>query len=128
MDGQRFSILPGTWAVARLGPHDRVPPWALEGGDFVSITRTAEELTVVCPESAALGDVQVERGWAVLKLHGPFPFTQVGVLARFATPLAAAGVSLLAIGTFDTDYLLVKAHDLPAACRALVAAGHELVS
>lgn len=128
MSRHRFSVLPGTWAIARLGPRDPIPPWALGSATFVSITRTADELTVVCRDDAPFGDVPIERGWAILKLHGPIPFTEVGVLARFASPLAAARISLFAISTFDTDYLLVKACDRAAACDALAAAGHQLVS
>ena len=125
MSGHRFSVMPGRWAIVRLGPGEPVPSWALGAGDFVSVTRTADELSVVCPESAAPGTVQAERGWAVIKLHGPFPFQAVGVLASFAAPLAAAGVSLFAISTYDTDYLLVNAADVPAARRALEGAGHR---
>ena len=112
----------------RLGAGEAVPAWALDAQGFVSITRTVDELSVVCPESAAPGDLPTERGWAVLKLHGPFPFAQVGVLSSFAAPLASARISLFAISTFDTDYILVKSGDLPAACRALTAAGHTLAT
>ena len=123
----RFSVVPGRWAIARLSPDAPVPPWALAAEGFVSITRTADELSVVCPESVVPQGVQVEPGWAVLKLLGPFPFDQVGVLASVASPLAAAGISLFALSTFDTDYVLVKESRLPSAREALVAAGHELV-
>jgi hypothetical protein len=122
-----FSVVPGRWAVARLSPDAPVPAWAAAAGGFVSITRTADELSIVCPEPAAPRDVRVEPGWALLKLLGPFPFDQVGVLASVASPLAAAGISLFAVSTFDTDYLLVKTPSLIAACEALVAAGHEQV-
>ena len=117
--------MPGTWAVVRLDAADAVPRWALDATSFVSITRTSDELSIVCPESAAPQDVRSARGWGILRLHGPFPFAQVGVMASFAAPLAAAGVSIFGISTFDTDYILVKRTQLPAACEALIAAGHE---
>lgn len=128
MSGQRFSVMPGMWAVVRLDATDAVPRWALDTTDFVSITRTSDELSIVCPETAAPHDVRSERGWGILKLHGPFPFALVGVMASFATPLAAAGVSIFGISTFDTDYVLVKTAQLSAACQALIAAGHELIA
>lgn len=127
MNMERFSVLKGAWAVVRLGATDPVPPWALHGEQFLSITRTTDELSVVCLESVAPRDLRAERGWAILKLHGPFPFNEVGVLASFAMPLAAAKVTMLAFGTFDTDYILVKSIDLATACRALTEAGHEHV-
>ncbi len=94
---------------------------------FMSITRTARELSVVCPESAAPHGVAVERGWRLLEIHGPLAFGQIGVLAGFLSPLAAAGVSVFVVSTFDTDYVLVKETHVAAACAALTAAGHALV-
>ena len=125
---QRFSHVEGTWAVARLGPGDAIPPWALGVTGFVSITRTHDELSIVCPAASVPPDVRAETGWALLELHGPFPFSQVGVLASFASPLAASDISLFAVSTFDTDYILVKSAQVEAACIALVAAGHTLVA
>jgi hypothetical protein len=126
MNAQHFSIMPGRWAVLRLEATDAVPRWALDTTDFVSITRTSDELSIVCPETAAPHDVRSERGWALLKLRGPFPFEQIGVMASFVNPLAAAGISIFSISTFDTDYILIKAVQVAAACQALTAAGHEL--
>ncbi len=119
-----FSLLPDTYAVVRLGPSDPIPTWAARSSGLVSITRTVDELSIVCLQSSTLLDVRVERGWRAFKLHGPFPFEQVGVLASFAGPLARAGVSVFVISTFDTDYILVKAVHLEHAIQALAAAGH----
>jgi uncharacterized protein len=127
MNTQRFSVLRGTWTVARLGAKDDVPMWALNAPGFVSITRTDDELSIVCQESVIPSGVQSESGWAILKLQGPFPFAQLGVLASFASPLGAAGVSIFSVSTFDTDYILIKAAQVSAACKALTAEGHELV-
>jgi uncharacterized protein len=127
MNTQRFSVLRGTWAVARLGAKDDVPTWALSASGFVSITRTDDELSIVCQVSAVPVGVQSEPGWAILKVHGPFPFAQLGVLASFASPLSAAAVSIFSVSTFDTDYILIKATQVSVACQALTVAGHELV-
>ena len=77
----------------------------------------------------AVGGVEprIERGWALLKLHGPFPLDTIGVLASVARPLAEAGVSLFALSTFETDYLLVREILVEQAVEALTRAGHELV-
>ena len=122
--GQRFTLLEGSWAVIRLDPGAPVPEWAWTG-PFCSVSRTPEELSVVCLESAVpAGAGRIEGGWALLRLHGPFPFQAVGILASVAQPLALAGVSLFAVSTFDTDYFLIKRDQLPAALDALAAAGH----
>jgi uncharacterized protein len=128
MSGQRFSVLHGSWAVARLPAAAPIPPWVrLDGEDFSSITRTGDELSIVSPQDLVPSGVQAERGWSILKLLGPFPFDEVGVLASFARPLASMKISILAIGTFDTDYILIKSADVAAACECLTAAGHTHV-
>lgn len=102
------------------------PTWAR--GTFVSVTATDEELSVVCPTNVVPAEVTAERDWRVLKVVGPFAFTAVGVLASLTTPLAQAGISLLAIATYDTDYLLVKSDSLESAVAALTAAGHMRIT
>ena len=131
MAGQKFSVVPGTYAVCRLPAAADVPPWASAAGGFASVTRTAEELSIVCEEARVPATepegLRREGGFALLKLHGPFPLNAVGILASVAKPLAEAGISLLAIGTFDTDYLLVKRALAEQAVATLVEAGHTLV-
>ena len=127
MPNYRFVVLEGTWAVARLSPTLPVPAWALAPSAFSSITRSHDELSIVCPEPYAPKGIDVQSGWSVIKLLGPFPFSQTGVLASFAFPLAAHGISIFATSTFDTDFILVKAADLSKACSVLAASGHELV-
>jgi hypothetical protein len=123
--GYSFSVLPGTFAVCRLPAVEPLPAWA-DGGPFSSITRTGDELSIVVPEDRVPTGVQAEGGWAVLRLNGPFPFTAVGVLASVAVPLAAARISLFAVSTFDTDYVLVKESAREKAVAVLQEAGHTL--
>lgn len=103
-----------------------MPDWAL-GAGFFSATRTSDELSVVCDEGRVPADVRVERAWVGLKLEGPFPFAMTGVLASFLQPLAEAGISIFAVSTFDTDYVLVKREKLERAIAVLSTAGHAMI-
>ena len=120
-----LSVIKQTLAVCRLEPDAPIPDWAM-GAAFLSVTRTADELSLVVPEECVAGDIRSERGWFALKVAGPLDFTLTGVLASLAAPLAEAGVSIFAISTFDTDYLMVKTADLEAALEALMRAGHRV--
>jgi putative acetyltransferase len=116
-------VLDGAFAVCRLPNTSSLPPWAAAGG-FFSMTRTADELSVVCAEAAVPEGVRCEHGWRCLRVAGTIDFSVVGVLAALTAALAGAGVSVFAISTFDTDYLLVKDNDLAAALAAFRRAGH----
>jgi hypothetical protein len=117
-------LLRGPYAVCRLPVDAASPAWAV--GECTSVTRTAEELSVVCREEAVPEGVRCERGWRCLRVAGTMDFALVGVLASLLVPLADAGVSVFALSTFDTDYLLVKEEDLAKAAEALAAAGHSI--
>jgi uncharacterized protein len=110
-------------AICRLDAAAEVPPWTL-AGPFASITRTADELSIVCAQDLVPPEVRAERGWRALGIAGPLDFAMTGVLAALAGPLAAEGISLFAISTFDTDYVLVREADLGRAIVALRRAGH----
>jgi len=118
-------VVDGLFAVCRLESAGSVPRWAT-AGEFFSITGTAEELSVVCPQEAVPEGVKGERGWRCLRVAGTIPFSVVGVLASLTAPLAEAGISVFAISTFDTDYLLVKAEDLERAIDILRWRGHTI--
>lgn len=121
-----LDVLPERFAVVRLAADAALPKWAQGAGALVSVTRTADELSIVCPEAAVPSDLPAQRGFRGLRVRGPLAFSAVGVLASLAGPLAAAGVSLFALSTYDTDYLLVRAADLERAVAALAGAGHAL--
>jgi hypothetical protein len=118
-------ILDDRLAVCRLHRGDDIPSLATLGG-FSSITRTHDELTVVCFEASVPEGVRSEKAWRALRVSGALDFTLFGVLASLTAPLAEAGVALFALSTFDTDYLLVKESDLGRAIEALVAYGHAV--
>jgi nitrilase len=119
-----FTHLQDTFAIVRLPPSEDMPRWA--SGELVSITRTADELSVVCKESAVPAGSHADRGWQCLKVEGPMPLTMVGVAAEFTSLLAKAGVSVFLISTFDTDYILVKGDALERAADALRGGGHSV--
>jgi hypothetical protein len=121
-----LTVLPEPLAICRLRPMERIPSWALEEHESLSsITRTPDELSIVCPEEAVPPDTQAEGGWRALKVPGPIPFEQTGVLASIAGPLAQAGISIFAVSTYDTDYVLVKAEDVERALAALESPPHR---
>ena len=119
-------IMPDEMAVARLEPTSPVPHWAL-AAPFFSITRTPDELSVLCPSAFLPDGVMAERGWRCLQVAGPLDFELVGVLASLLEPLRLAEVSVFVLSTFDTDYILVKSDQLPQAIAALRQAGCQII-
>ena len=122
MDELRYEWLEDQLAVCRLEPTSALPDW-LPAQGFTSVTRTTEELSVVCRAEAVPAGVKSETGWAALKVLGPLPFDAVGILRRFAAPLADADIPIIAIGTFDTDYVMVQHSHREKADGCLAAAG-----
>lgn len=119
-----LAVLPGKLAVCRLPPEAPLPAWA--SGSFLCVTRTAEELSVVVAQERVPPGVECQREFRALRVEGKLDFSAVGILAALARPLAEAGISILAISTFDTDYVLVKQGELGRALAALRAAGHTV--
>ena len=115
-----------TLAVCRLDKAAQFPGWALAGG-FFSVTRTSDELSVVCSQNLVPEGVKCEREWRGLKVLGPLDFVLTGILSSLATPLAQAGISIFAISTFDTDYLLVRDRDLFETVSVLTNAGFKFL-
>jgi hypothetical protein len=120
-----LTVLPFTLAVCRMPPNNPLPVWAAETR-LLSLTRTEDELSLVCEEALVPAGVQREPGWRALKVTGPLDFSLTGVLSSLLAPLAQAGVSIFAISTYDTDYLLVKEANLNEAVAALRGAGHQV--
>jgi len=125
MTSHQWTILalPSRFAICRLEPTAPLPSWSSSDG-FCSITRTADEMSIVCLEQAVPEGTKCEKGWRCLRVAGTIEFSVVGVLAALVTPLAEAGISVLAISTFDTDYLLVKEKDFEKTVAALRQQGH----
>jgi len=120
-----ITVHPEQYAICRLEPDAPVPVWA-GGAGFLSITRTAVELTVVCAEEMVPETAHAERRRRLLQIEGTLAFTLIGVLASVAEPLAKAEISIFAVSTYDTDYLLISEKDLRGATEVLEAAGHTV--
>lgn len=122
----KFRQLAGLYAIVRLSPNAPVPAWATKD-NFTSITRTAEELSIVCPaENIPKGFAPALRSLC-LKLEGPFPFSQTGVLLSFIQPLSNNAIPIFALSTYDTDYVLIPQEHAGRAVDLLNQAGHELI-
>ena len=121
----KFRLLHSHYAIVRLAAGAAIPEWATRG-EFSSITRTDDELSIVCPAANLPSDAHSAHRWIVLKLEGPFPFSQTGVLLSFIEPLSTKDVPIFAISTYDTDYVLIQ-EEFSGAIDILREAGHELV-
>lgn len=120
-----LTLLPEALSVCRLPGGAAAPPW-LEGEAFTAVTRTPHETSVVCRAAVVPEDVRAEPGWRALRVAGPLDFALTGILLALLAPLAAAGVAVFALSTFDTDYLLVREAALDDALEALTTAGHRI--
>jgi len=119
----KLSILEDLFTVHRFPPDHEIPKQIYEN-QFCSISKTADELSIVCSSSLLLGSDISETGWSCIKVLGPLDFSLTGILADISVVLAKAEVSIFAISTFDTDYVLVKSETLPVAKEALQKAGY----
>jgi len=119
-------VLPDTLAICRLGPDDSIPSWAATSQPFITISRTRSELSITAPEHLVTSFAGCEHGYRAVRVEGALPLDLVGIVAAMAQPLADAGISLFAISTFETDYILVQDADLPRARAAWQRAGHTL--
>jgi len=123
----KFWLTRSNYGIVRLAPEAAVPEWALQG-EFTSVTRTREELSIVCPIENLPREVNSPHRWICLKLDGPFPFSQTGVLLSFIEPLSKNGIPIFAVSTFDTDYVFIQEEWSGAGLDFLRRAGHELQS
>lgn len=120
----KLRVLENEFTIHRFPPFHATPDQVAQSG-FYSVSRTSEELSIVCDSAVCLDSEKSEPGWACIQVIGPLDFSLTGILAHIATVLAASRISLFAVSTFDTDYILVKSEKLPSARKALLAGGYE---
>ena len=116
-----LSKMESKFSILKLKPNAEIPAWALIGDSFFSITKTDDELSIVCEESCVPPNVKdnVEKDWRCFKVEGPLDFSMTGVLSQIAGPLADAKIPIFVVSTFDTDYILVKAEYFEHSCAVL---------
>jgi uncharacterized protein len=120
-----LQLLPDELAVCRLEPGAPLPAWAMNG-PLWSVTRTQSELSLVCDQANVPGQILAERDWRVFMVNGPLDFSLTGILFQLSAALAQAGVSLFALSTYDTDYILVKSERVQQALAAFTSAGFSV--
>jgi len=121
-----MKLLKGKYGVCRLDKNDLIPEWT-QNSDFISITRTLDELSIVCAEESIPDYVKCEKDWKILKIEGPLDFSLIGILASISTILAKKRISIFAVSTYDTDYVLVKNKDIDRAVAVLVNEGYVIM-
>lgn len=123
-----FIVLKDVFAIYRLSNNSPIPGW-IDGSGFYSVTRTSDELSVVCKQvSPGIDIVEANKDWKAFKIVGPLDFSMVGVIAEVSRILKENNISIFTISTFDTDYILVKNHNLTKAIGALINGGHTVTS
>lgn len=118
----KLTILEDLYTIHRFPPNHEISDKVLES-EFYSISRSEEEVSVVCRSSIQLNSEKSEAGWSCFKVVGPLEFSLTGILAKISAILAESEISIFAISTFDTDYILVKTEKLPLAKEALLESG-----
>ena len=113
-----MKLLEGKYGVCRLSTDEAVPSWAFKG-EFFSITKTEDELSIVCLEENISEKIKSEKGWRVLKVEGPLDFSLVGILSKISGLMAKNNISIFAISTYDTDYILIKDENIKKAIKVL---------
>lgn len=121
-----MKLLKEKFGVSRLDKNELIPKWA-QNSDFFSITKTCDELSIVCSQNHIPNDIKCEKDWRILKIEGQLDFSLIGILSSISTILAQKGISIFAISTYDTDYILVKNKDIDNAVDSLVKERYEII-
>jgi hypothetical protein len=121
-----LTLLSEPLAICRLAADAPIPAWIRDARQFLSLSRSPEELSIVADERAVPGGLEARRGYRALRVDGPLPLDLVGIVAALAAPLAAAHIPIFPVATYDTDYLLVFGEQLERAIAVLEGAGHRV--
>lgn len=121
-----MKLLKGKYGVCRLDKNELIPGWA-QIGDFFSITKTTDELSIVCDEDSIPNNIKCEKDWKILKIEGPLDFSLIGILSSISSILANKGISIFAVSTYDTDYILIKSKDIDKAVNVLIEEKYNII-
>lgn len=124
-DKLTLSLLTKEYAVCKLEPGHDIPEWVTNNA-FWSVTKTRNELSIVCPEDQVPDNVKTESGWRILEVEGPLDLSMMGVLNSLTKPLADSKISVFVLSTYLTDYLLIRSKDLKPAIEVLQTQGHKI--
>lgn len=102
-----LSILPTLLAICQLAKEVQVPAW-VHGSSFFSISKTSDELSIVCDQALVPHGTKKVENWRAFKVEGPLDFSLTGIVASLSAPLAENKIPIFVISTYDTDYLLVE--------------------
>ncbi len=119
-------LLKDRYGVCRLVKNEPIPEWA-KNSPFYSITKTSDELSIVCSQDSIPNDIKCEKDWRILKVEGTLDFSLIGILSSISTILAQKEISIFAVSTYDTDYILVKEKDIKKAISALSSEQYEII-
>ena len=122
MEKLNIKVLKTTLSICKLNHRSSIPKWALKGC-FTAICKNEDELSIVCEQKYVPINVKAEKNWGILKVVGQLDFALTGILSSIALPLAKAKISIFAISTFNTDYILIKKSKLAKASALLLKSG-----
>ncbi|WP_298839585.1 ACT domain-containing protein [Clostridium sp.] len=122
-----MKVLAEKFGVCRLNKNALIPEW-VGASNFYSVTKTSDELSIVCSQASIPSDIKCEKDWRILKIEGPLEFSLIGILSSISTILAKEGISIFAISTYDTDYILVKEKDIDNAINTLSNERYEIIN
>lgn len=117
-------VLKDRFGICKLGKEEGLPEW-VKKSDFISLTWTPEELSIVCEVNCIPENIKVEKPWKCLKVKGPLDFGLTGILAELSQVLAEAGIEIFAISTYNTDYIFIKEKELEHSIKVLSRAGYN---
>ena len=121
-----MKLLEEKFAVCRLDKNCDVPKWT-ENNSFYSVTRTMDELSIVCFEKDVPIDIKYEKNWRILKIEGPLDFSLIGIISKISSILAEEKISIFALSTFDTDYILVKENNIKDTIKVLEKNNYRII-
>lgn len=121
-----LKLLKDKYSVLRLNKNDEIPKWIFNE-EFFSITRTEDELSIVCLQDKVKEYIKCERNWRILKIEGPLDFSLIGILSKISTLMANNNISIFAISTYDTDYILIKEETINRAIEILENSNYNII-